>query len=362
MATLYVASCDCGFTVTTSSQAMADRSLRTHSCEKWREKLAGQARRAGRLAAVDRTPKPCAHVRADHQHGTRACYVLDRCRCLPCSKGNAVAETARERAKVYGRYDKYVSAARSRTHVLHLMDQGMGLKRIVAVSEVSQGLLWKLVYGKRRPDGTQVSTKRVLRTTEDKILAVRVDLAGGALTSGVGATRRIQSLVALGWSQRKLADRLGMEASNLGAITHGRRAEVTVRLDRAVRDLFDELSMQPPPEGEWRDRIAASRARRYATAAGWPPPLAWDEDLIDDPDHQPVLEGRALTHDPELDEAAIYRRLHGDRGVRLSTVDAVELVARCRRDGWTLADIERRTGVRADRYIPDDTEKAGDAA
>ena len=131
-----------------------------------------------REALIDREPKPCTHKVADHQCGTRAKYVLDRCRCLPCSKANSEAETWRERQKAYGRYNKYVPAGPVREHVRSLMDAGVGLKRLVVVAGVPQGTLWKLVYGKRQADGTQQPSRRVTRETAEKLFAVDPDWTG----------------------------------------------------------------------------------------------------------------------------------------------------------------------------------------
>lgn len=340
----------CGWSGTYDSPARGDYAKRKHSCAKQLERVARAERNAARLAAVDRSPKPCLHKQADHQHGTYAAYVLDFCRCQPCVEARAEYDRQRTRQKAYGRWDNYVDATPAREHVLSLMAQGMGLKRIVAVSDVSQGLLWKLVYGKKRPDGTRTPSKRVRKDTVDRILAIRLDLAGGALVDGTGTRRRLQALVALGWSQSKLGRRLGILPTNMTPLVTGQRRFVVATAD-AVRDLYDELSMQLPPQDDHRDRIAASRARNLARRNGWLPPLAWDDDLIDDPAHTPLLESdRALAQVEELDEAAIYRRMHGDKAVRLSKADAAELVRRCRAADWSWNDIEKRAGVKPDRY------------
>lgn len=251
---------------------------------------------------TDRSPQPCLHKRADHQHGSRACYVLDKCRCPPCSYANSAAESARERLKLYGRYDKYVDAGPVREHVRRLMDAGVGLKRIVVVSGVSQGGLWKLVYGKRQPDGTQRPSARVERATADRLYAVSLDaLADGAVVPAHGTVLRIRALVALGWSQSKLADLLAVQRSNFRLAG---TMQTTAGRARAVAVLYDELSMRLPPETEHRDKIAASRARRYAADFGWLPPLALDDDRLDDPGYEPWFEHGNDVHDDVPESAA----------------------------------------------------------
>lgn len=329
----------CGWKGTYSSAAKADYAKRRHSCGRNLEK-ARRAENGRRIAAehakIDRTPKPCLHPETTHQHGTHACYVLDRCRCVPCSKANSDYENQRARRNAYGR-SNLVSAAAARAHVLHLMDQGMGLKRIVAVSDISQGLLWKLIYGKRHADGTQVPTKRVRRDTEQRILAIELDLAGGARVDGTVAVQRLQSLVALGWSMARLADRLGMQGSNFGPIIHGRR-DLTFATATAANALFNELSMTLPPNESHRDKIAFSRARNYADAAGWVPPLEL-EDLVDDVD----LDDEDLV---DVDEAAVWRSVNGDRDVQLTAAERNEVIRVLHRRGLTDTQVGQLTGFR----------------
>lgn len=341
----------CGWKATYDTAGKADYAKRRHSCERWTQLAERNARGEAIRSATDRTPRECHHKIAQHVHGTYACYTLDACRCFPCAAAVREYEQNRIRQQAYGRWNGLVDAEPSRRHVRALMDAGMGLKRIVAVSGVPQGQLWKLLYGKKRADGTRVPSKRVKPTTEARLLAVKVDLADGARVDSTGAIRRTRALVALGWSQSKIAIQLDMNPANFGPIIHGRRPTITVAHDRTIREVYNDLSMRLPPQDEWRDKIAASRARRYAQRLGWLPPLAWDDELIDDPAHTPLVEkDPALVHVQELDEAAIYRRMHGDKTVRLSKADAAELVRRCRAAQWSWNDIEHRTGIRPDRF------------
>lgn len=234
---------------------------------------------------VDRTPKPCHHKQANHTHGTRACYVLDRCRCLPCSAANAKAENERTRLKLYGRYDKYVDADPVRAHVRALMDSGIGLKQIVRLGGASQGALWKLMYGKRQPDGSQKPSRRVLRSTAERLYALTPTaehLADGANIPAHGTRRRLQALVAIGYSQRFLAERLGINPGNFGTMLH-HRPQVTVATADKVKALYDELSMTPRTGTDQRTKISVSRAKKRAAWFMWLPPLAWDDDDIDNP-------------------------------------------------------------------------------
>jgi transcriptional regulator with XRE-family HTH domain len=299
MSTIYRATCaDCGWTGQGSkTEGLADWALRRHSCDRQRELAARQVRKATRYDYVDRTPKPCLHKEADHQHGTYACYTLDACRCAPCCQAVHEYEQNRVRQHAYGRWNGLVDAEPAKAHVRALTAAGMGLKRISEVSGVPHGSLWKLMYGKRRADGTMIASRRVRPSTADRLLAVKLELADGAKVDPTGAVRRLRALVALGWSQSKITARLGMPLGSLNQLVLGKRGQILVSTDKAVRALYDEWSMTLPPAQEWRDKIAANRSRNYAKARGWLPPLAWDDEALDNPDATP-LTGAASTNGP----------------------------------------------------------------
>lgn len=106
-----------------------------------------------------------------------------------------------------------------------------------------------------------------------------------ALTDATGTVRRLQALSAVGWSRSRLARRLGMSPRNMSRLIRGSR--VRFETARAVRGLYDELWATAPPAGTRGDSISAARARNVAERSGWPPPMAWDDDLIDDPAARP---------------------------------------------------------------------------
>ena len=102
------------------------------------------------------------------------------------------------------------------------------------------------------------------------------------LSDAAGTRRRLQALVRGGWSLGLMSARLGCTRQVLRLTLH-RSERVTAATARAVRELYDELWDQPPPEGTRFEKRAATMARRYARERGWVPPLAWDDDEIDDP-------------------------------------------------------------------------------
>jgi transcriptional regulator with XRE-family HTH domain len=341
-----IASCDCGYVTKASTPTMAAYSLRKHSCDTQRERIARGQRRLDKLA-LSGPEQPCQHGDR-HPHGDRVRYVIDKCRCRPCRDAASAYQRDLERRHLYGKVT-YVNADPARAHVASLQAQGMGWKRIAHAADIDTSVMWKLIYG----DSTRnmAPSKRIRPATETAILSVTLDLAGGAKIDSIGTTRRIQALVAIGWSQSKIAARLGVTPANFLGLAHGRTG-VTAGRAKDVADLYDQLWDQTPPRAGQRDKIAYSRSIRYAALAGWVVPMAWDEDTIDNPDASPdvvgisgALTGRPnkfeiedidfiLDNDPlTIDQLA--DRLHVGRDTiehRLARLDRRDLLARMLRN------------------------------
>jgi hypothetical protein len=228
-------------------------------------------------------------------HGTRARYVWgpdvndqpgSGCRCAGpegCVAANAAAEAHRKRMIAYGRWQPFVDAGPVREHVRALGAAGIGHRRAAKLAGVPSSVVCRLLYG---GPGARPPARRLRPEAASKILAVSPSptlLGNCALVGGTGVCRRLQALIAGGRSQASLAARLGMLGSNFGALLHD-RDQVTAGTARAVRALYDELWDVPPDESTPWARGSVTRARAYAASRGWPPPAAWDDDLIDDPD------------------------------------------------------------------------------
>ena len=100
-----------------------------------------------------------------------------------------------------------------------------------------------------------------------------------------GTARRIQALVALGYTFGQIGGALDRSQDWAAKLAH--RRESIVRTDTAerVESLYRRWSMTPAPTTTSREHRAASYARSTARKHGWVPPLAWDD--IDDPNEQP---------------------------------------------------------------------------
>jgi hypothetical protein len=96
-----------------------------------------------------------------------------------------------------------------------------------------------------------------------------------ACRSAIGTTRRIRALVAIGYTQAQIARELGAHESWISRLVDEYDHQVNAATVRRVSELYDILSMTPG---------TSDLARAQAKAKGWAPPLAWDEEAIDDPD------------------------------------------------------------------------------
>ncbi|MFL0711638.1 MAG: hypothetical protein ACJLS2_02345 [Microcella pacifica] len=284
---------------------------------------------------------------AEHKHAeVSTCYIIHKCRCEPCKTEATERARRRARAKLYGRWvDPYVDAQPVREHVRLLQASGMGWKRIAEVSGVGNTAVSQLIYGRKGSNSDPRKgepLKRVLKVKAEKILAVQPEMANlraGALVDPTGFRRRVQALVAVGWSLSKLAKRLGVDVGNLCVSLT--RERVTAQHHRDAAALYDELWNMLPPHEEWRDLIAFNRAKRMAKVKGWLPPLAWDD--IDTDDAPPVPE------DVSVDPIAVELALSGAR-VRLNRDERREAVRQGVELRWSDVEIAGRIGV-ADRTV-----------
>jgi hypothetical protein len=100
-----------------------------------------------------------------------------------------------------------------------------------------------------------------------------------AYVDATGSARRLQALAVNGWPTRNLATQLGHKhATTVQDIASGKTPTIRLRTKDGIRDLYEQLWDQPGP---------SKRTADIAKGRGWLPALAWDDDLIDRPDHRP---------------------------------------------------------------------------
>lgn len=102
------------------------------------------------------------------------------------------------------------------------------------------------------------------------------------MARAVGTTRRLRALVAIGYAPNYLAMRLHLLTTEVMDLLFSPRTGTTQKWKAEnIAALYDELWDQP------RHDDIADQARIVARREGWHPPLAWDDDEIDDPAAKP---------------------------------------------------------------------------
>lgn len=217
----------------------------------------------------------------ERPHGY-AKYKLEGCRCNTC--GWAVSEYTRVRAERIAAGTWRLDSAPVRVHIRALGAAGMGYKRVAAVAGISVSTVGRVLYGRHDKGTPPPATIRYDLGT--KLLAVEPDLHPNSSIEASGTARRIQALVAIGHTITAVAHEIGWTLQNLSSLAHSGSiplaARVEVRTAQAVSRLYDRWSMVVP------QGVQADRARGHARRLGWVPPLAWDDEEIDDPFASPA--------------------------------------------------------------------------
>lgn len=207
---------------------------------------------------------------------TKTCTRCHRDFTKPSRRGLCPAcyMAVSERQKAYGRWElEYVDSQPVREHLAALKAAGMGARAVADASGLCRSTIRTVTVGKR---GRGPST-RILKRNADAILAVPIPTMVRNHSGNVDATgtrRRVQALIAYGYSQRDISRRLGYAADNLSTLVHGDLTTVKQSTHDRVAALFDELSTRPGTD---------TRARNRGLREGWPLPLDWDDDEIDNP-------------------------------------------------------------------------------
>lgn len=204
------------------------------------------------------------------EHGTRAKYVSDGCRCDDCRAANAAYQAERARRVA----PTLVGADTVRRHIRDLRAAGVGTRAIAHRSGVPRTVLQKIESGR---------TRRVRKETQDRLLAVMpADRAPGARVPAGPVQANVETLLDRGWTKAAISAAIGQggRALQLGAqwVTAANASAVAALLDqpipprrglRPVTEVDDRVDDEPtlpddlpaPPavdltKQEWRRRAA----------------------------------------------------------------------------------------------------------
>lgn len=198
-------------------------------------------------------------------------------------------------------HKRLVDAKPVRGHAYDLENRGMSRRSIAEAAGVSATTITNLMNG---------NTATMQRSVANKVLAVRPEhilarTRPAGFVPAIGARRRIRALYAIGHTADTIAADLGVKPFAIRNIVNhpGRWIARTAHDD--IVTAYERLWDVPGPSGHNR-----ARAARW----GWLPPMAWDDDTIDDPaatpdtgDAGPNRSGRPAEHVAEDVEFLLQR-------------------------------------------------------
>ena len=237
-----------------------------------------------RPSIEERTPQPCRHPIARHQHGTRAAYVAES-----AAARNAAQPTPSTSRDGSG---PTPTAGGPRRSLMPNPSAGTSTpsgQRASAVAESQnsrmspqahwEGCFTAAPVAHRHPESARppLNASWPSPSSPYRIRSRRP-------LDAVGTRRRIQSLAWVGWSIPQLAARAGVDKQSLHRAL--RHEQVTAATATAVRNLYDRLWNVTPTPPTGHAATAVTRTRNRARAQGWHPPMAWDN--IDDPNETPT--------------------------------------------------------------------------
>jgi hypothetical protein len=173
------------------------------------------------------------------EHGTRARYIVDSCRCRACRAANSeyAYRCAHEGVDLVG-------ATEARRHLAILSRHGIGRRQVAAITGLSPSTIEAVAAGRQR---------RVRSRTADLILGVGTDehVASRASVDAGPTHERIAALRRAGLSRAAIARALDYRTESLQIL--GRR-RITVRNAERVRVLAGLAAraglLEPDPEAE----------------------------------------------------------------------------------------------------------------
>ena len=242
-------------------------------------------------------------------------------------------EVAYQRDRAAGRA-RYVDAEPTRARLAELAAAHVPIRALARATALSDTGVKAILDGSR----THVQQLTAARVEKTSLRGIYTEQPTGHVPR-VGAVRRVQALMAMGWSHHDLA-RAGVP--NTARLLTGTGNLVTAQRWREISELYDRLSMTPGP---------SPQTRGWAKTLSYAPPLAWDEGTIDDPRARPHGNGGEHASGQVIDMVAIRRTLDepGQPAALTAQEQAIAVRAMAAR-GQSDARIGERLGV-SDRTV-----------
>ncbi len=242
------------------------------------------------------------------------------CRCRRCTAmGTRVHRRRLERLAALGVDTLRTDVTEARTAITEWVALGFTCVSIARAVGFSKGSVEQICRGEWET-ADRVFVDRILDVSVRSLIDATPD---HGLVPKIGTTRRLHALARMGWAPRALG---GYPLEN---IFYRPALTISARWHRQVVALYDDHAMRHGP---------ALKLARAGERRGWPPPLAWDEDVIDDPRAEPAAET------PFQDHRAVF--LENVQELRSHLLSAEQV---CRRLGVTVGQTE----IRLRRWFPE---------
>lgn len=161
----------------------------------------------------------------------------------------------------------------------------------------------------------------------------------------IGFQRRVRALQAMGYQLESIAAHLGITRGLLSVRLY--RSEWISRTNHLkMTKVYDRLCMVTPEKPSRRTLL-------YAAREGWLPPLAWDDDTIDDPNFTPGRT-RPMLISKDIDPIVIERILAGDTYLHTTVAEKHEAMRRWKAMGRSERSLCELTGWKESRYGRDE--------
>lgn len=238
-------------------------------------------------------PNPnCRCPKVTHQHGTHQCYRSCGCREQECREAHAATKRHATRQKAYGRSETHqVPAGPARKGIKRLILKGWSTEAIAKDAGVSESVINRIHYGINgvlQPTVRADSAAKILALKPGRKKRAKYEGTSIELTDSTGSKRRIQALVTQGFSLNALSQHAGYGRSYFKDML-SYEGNITLARVKTVSDLYDRLWDKTPVAETKAQRLSVTLAKKTARDNGWLPPMAWDDDLIDNPKHFPQV-------------------------------------------------------------------------
>ncbi|GAA0200286.1 hypothetical protein GCM10009526_23670 [Glutamicibacter creatinolyticus] len=262
----------------------------------------------------------CDCPQVTHEHGDLTMYLRHACRCAECKEATRQYSQSYTNLKRLGKFRNRkhpVNPVRDR--LLELRDE-IGLSYTSQLTGISRRTLDGIIDGKLNNGNPRRS---VSEPTYRKIMFLQVppymERPDNQLVPAAGTIRRIQALMACGYSAKHLGRVLGVTGRRVSL--YFEQPTVKAGTARTIRDVYEKYWNVPPAASSYYERGGITRTLNAARRNGWKPPMFWDDDRIDDPTYTPVV--------PEIgDRRAVNRQLFIQEVEHLASMgDRLEAIA-----------------------------------